>query len=59
MFNHFKSEHFKHFNSGFIGNVSVTLTDKTNDMDSKRRDNYWMRTLKIYAPLGINIADSV
>ena len=45
--------------SGFLGNVSITLTDKTDGKDPKRRENYWMRTLKTYAPFGLNIEDSV
>ena len=44
LFEHFKSEG----HSGFLGNVSTTLLDKTDDKDSKRRENYWMRTLKTY-----------
>ena len=55
LFEHFKSEG----HSGFLGNVSITLTDKTDGKDPKRRENYWMRTLKTYAPLGLNIEDSV
>ena len=54
-FEHFKSEG----HSGFLGNVSITLIDKTDCKDPKRRENYWMRTLKTYAPFGLNIEDSV
>ena len=42
LFEHFKSED----HSGFLGNVSITLIDKTGGKDPKRRENYWMRTLK-------------
>ena len=42
LFEHFKSEG----HSVFLGNVSITLLDKTDDKDSKRRENYWLRTLK-------------
>ena len=45
--------------SGFLGNVSITLIDKTDGKDPKRRENYWMRSLKIYAPFGLNIEHSV
>ena len=55
MFEHFKSEG----HSGFLGNVSITLIDKTDGKDPKRRETYWMRTLKTYAPFGLNIEDSV
>ena len=51
LFEHFKSEG----HSGFLGNVSITLMGK----DPKRRENYWMRTLKTYALYGLNIEDSV
>ena len=53
-------EHFKNEgHSGFLGNVSITLKDKADGKDSKRRENYWMRTLKTYAPFGLNNEDSV
>ena len=55
LFEHFKSEG----HNGFLGNVSITLIDKTDGKDPKRRENYWMRTLKTYAPFGLNIEDSV
>ena len=45
--------------SGFLGNVSITLIDKTDGKSPGRRENYWMRTLKIYAPFGLNIEGSV
>ena len=37
--------------SGCLGNVSITLIDKTDGKDPKRRENYWMRTPKTYAPM--------
>ena len=55
LFEHFKSE----VHSGFLPNVSITLIDKIDGKDPKRRKNYWMRTLKTYAPFGLNIEDSV
>ena len=55
LFEHFKSEG----HSGFLGNVSITLIDKTDGKDPKRRENYWIRTLKTYAPFGLNIEDTV
>ena len=51
----FKSES----NSGFLVNVSITLIGKTNGTDPKKRENYWMRTLKTYAPFGLYIENSV
>ena len=54
---------FEHFNreghSGYLGNVSMTLIDKTDGKDPKRRENYWIRTLETYAPIRLNIEDSV
>ena len=55
LFEDFKSEG----HSGFLGNFSVTLVDNTDGKDPKRRENYWMKTLKTYAPFGRNIEDSV
>ena len=43
----------------FFGNVSITLIKKTDGKDPKRREKYWMRTLKTYAPFRLNIEDSV
>ena len=45
--------------SGLLENVSITLIDKTDSKDPKKRENYWMRTLKTYAPFGLYIEDSV
>ena len=45
--------------SGFLGNVSVTLIDKTDGKNPKRRENCWIRILKTYAPFGLNIEVSV
>ena len=54
---------FEHFNSeghsGFLGNVSVILIDKIDGKNPKKRENYWIRTLKTFASFGINIEDSV
>ena len=55
LFEHCKSEG----HSGFLGNVSITLIVKTDGKDSKRRKNYWMRTLKTYAPFRLNIVNSI
>ena len=54
-FEHFKSE----LHSGFLGNLSITLIDKTDGKDLKRGENYWMRALKTYPPFGLNVEDSV
>ena len=52
---------YRHFSSpghrGFLNDVSVTLIDKTDGSDPKKREDYWMKTLKTMAPYGLNIVD--
>ena len=55
LFEHFQSEG----HSSFLGIVSITLIDKTDGKDPKRRENYCMRALKTYAPFELNNEDSV
>ena len=43
----------------FLNDVSVTLIDKMDGSDPKKREDYWMKTLKTMAPYGLNIEDSV
>ena len=54
---------YKHFwnegHKGFLNEASVTFIDKTHRKDPKKRERYWMRTLKTMEPYGYNIADSV
>ena len=57
-------EHFfKHFNStghnGFLNNVSVTLIDKPDDKNPKKREDCWRRTMKTYSLYRLNVEDSV
>ena len=53
-------EHFKkNGHNGVLGNVSITPIDKTDGKDPKRIENYWMRTLKIYALFELNIEDRI
>ena len=40
---------------GFLENVEVRLTDKTQDSDTTQRGFYWMRTLGTFYPDGINL----
>ena len=46
----------KHFNSmghsGFLNNVSITLTDTTDGKNPKKREGY-------FSPFGRNVEDSV
>ena len=54
---------FKYFNSmghnGFFNNVSITLIDKTNGKNTKKREDYRRRTLKTYSPFGLHVEGSV
>ena len=56
-------EHFyKHFcshghNDGFLEEVTITLTNKTDGKDPKNKENYGMRTLKALARSELNIKD--
>ena len=54
---------YKYFSSpghgGFLNDVSVTFIDKTDGSDPKKREDFWMKTLKTMAPYGLNIEDSV
>ena len=55
LYEHFYSE--GHY--GFLGNVSISLIDKTDDFQPKKRENYSMRTLKTLVPLGFNDESAV
>ena len=54
---------YRHFSNlghaEFLNVVSVTLIDKTDGSDPKKREDYWMKTLKTVALYGLNIEDSV
>ena len=54
---------YRHFSSpghrGFLNDVSVTLIEKTDRSNPKKREDYWMKTLKTIAPYGLNVEDSV
>ena len=45
--------------NGFLNNVSITLIDKTDGKNPKKRKDYWRRTLKTYSLFGLNVEDSV
>ena len=53
---------FKYINSighnGFLNKVSITLIDKTDGENSKKREGHWLRTSKTYPPFGLNVEDS-
>ena len=39
--------------------VPFSLIDKTDGFRPKKRENYWMRTLKTVAPLGLDVESAV
>ena len=61
--NCFQEHLFKHFHcrkhTGFLENVKITLINKTDGQNHKKREDYWRKTLKTYAPFGFNVEDSV
>ena len=54
---------YKHFESEghteFLDDVSITLIDKTDGFNPTKRENYWMRTLKTFAPYDLNVVVSI
>ena len=54
---------YKYFESEghteFLDDVSITLIDKTDGSNPTNRENYWMQTLKTFAPYGPNAEDSI
>ena len=49
-------EHFySEGHNGFLENVPISLIDKTESFQLKEREDYWVRTLKTLAPLGLNV----
>ena len=52
---------FEHFSSndhnGLLEDCSITLTDKTDESDSTRREEYWRTVLKTVTPYGLNTMD--
>ena len=55
LYKHFQTEGHK----GFLNEASVTLIDKMNGKDPKKRERYWIQTLKTTELNGFNIADSL
>ena len=44
---------------GLVSNCEITLIDKTDSSDTTRRECFWIRLLKTYYPLGLNIEDEL
>ena len=59
----FQEQIFRYFHSGqhtgFLKNVKITLIDKIDGQNPKKREDYWRRTVKKYSPFGLNEEDSV
>ena len=47
----------RHLMRAFIS--AITLIDKTDSSNPTKRENFWMRTLKTFAPYGLNVVDSI
>ena len=45
--------------NGILENVSITLIDKTDGKNPKKREDYWRRNLKTYSPFGLDVTDIV
>lgn len=45
--------------SGFLKNISLALTDKTDGKNPKKTEDYWQRALKTYTPFGFKVEDIV
>ena len=50
LFEHIATEHY----NCFLTDGSITLTDRTDDSDPTRREEYWRKVLKTAAPYGLN-----
>ena len=55
IYSHFESDG----HNGFPGDVSITLTDKTDGFDPMKRETFWMHTLKTLASYELNIENGI
>ena len=44
---------------GLVNDCEITLIDKADSSDPTRREFFWIRLLKTYYPLGINIEEEL
>ena len=44
---------------GLVNDCEITLIDKTDSSDPTRREYFWMRLLKTYYPLGLDIEEEL
>ena len=52
---HLYADFYSKGHNVFLGFVSASLIDKTDGFQPKKKENYWMRTLKTLGPLGLNV----
>ena len=45
--------------NALLRKVTITLLNKTNGKETKKREDYGRRTFGPYSPVGLNIEDSV
>ena len=55
LYSHLKSEG----HNGFQEDASITLIDKTDGFDPRKRKTFWMHTLKKLAPYGLNVENGI
>ena len=53
--NYFHQHFLSDGHDGLMNNCEIIFIDKTDPSDPTRREFFWMRVLKIIAPLGLNI----
>ena len=57
--NCFQEHLFRHFHrgehTGFLENVKIMLIDETDGRNPKKREDYWRRIIKTYAPFLLNV----
>ena len=56
MQHYFYQDFYSEGHNGFLANVSIILVEKTDGVQPKKRENYWMRTLKT---LGLSVDGAV
>ena len=52
---HFESER----HNVFLKDVSIALIDKTNGSGSTKKTTFWLYTLKMLAPYGLNVKNVI
>ena len=55
LYSHFESER----HNGFLEDVSITLTDKTDGSDPTKRETFWMHILETLVPHGLSVENGI